>query len=170
MIAIGFGKGTNPLISFAYGAGDLKTASLLRTRTNTFLLASETIMTALMMIFSSPYSTIFVKDESIRIMVRSGIFIFTPSFLLCGCNIITSFYFTSIGKALPSAVISSSRGLVVLLACIFTLPHFFGMTGIWLVSPVTESITIIISLLFLAADSHAVRAAFSTDSPLLQEQ
>ena len=38
------------------------------------------------------------------------------SYILCGLNAIASFYFTSIGKAKESAVISSARGLVILLA------------------------------------------------------
>lgn len=31
-----------------------------------------------------------------------------------------------------------ARGLVFLMICIFTLPVWFGMTGVWLVAPVTE--------------------------------
>ena len=60
-------------------------------------------------------------------MVQTGMVIFMVSFFFSGTNAITSFYFTSIGKALESAVISMSRGLVVLLACIFVLPAWFGM-------------------------------------------
>ena len=78
--------------------------------------------------------------------------IFMVSFFFSGINAITSFYFTSIGKALESAVISLSRGLVVLLVCIFVLPAYLGMTGVWLAAPVTEIITIIISAFFVHTD------------------
>ena len=78
--------------------------------------------------------------------------IFMADFLLCGVNAISSFYFTSIGKAKESAVISSSRGLVVLLICIFVLPVFFGMNGIWMASPVTEAVTLVITALYLRKD------------------
>jgi len=47
---------------------------------------------------------------------------------------------------MESALISASRGLVVLLICIFTFPPLFGMTGVWLVAPVTEGVTIVLSL------------------------
>lgn len=43
-----------------------------------------------------------------------------PSFFFCGINAITSFYFTAIGNAFASALISLTRGLVVLLACILS--------------------------------------------------
>jgi Na+-driven multidrug efflux pump len=80
--------------------------------------------------------------------------IFMVSFFFSGTNAITSFYFTSIGKALESAVISMSRGLVVLLACIFVLPAWFGMTGVWLAAPVTEAVTICISWWMVRRESQ----------------
>ncbi len=78
--------------------------------------------------------------------------VFSVSFLLSGVNVITSFYFSSIGKAMESAVISSARGLVLLLACIFILPPMLGMTGVWLVAPITEGLTLMLSLFFLIRD------------------
>ena len=68
---------------------------------------------------------------------------------------ITSFYFTATGRALESAVISLSRGLVVLLACIFTLPALFGMTGVWMAAPVTEAVTLVITLFLLYKDGKS---------------
>jgi Na+-driven multidrug efflux pump len=59
---------------------------------------------------------------------------------------ITTFYFTSIGRAKEAALISTSRGLVVLLLCIFTLPMIWSITGVWLIAPAIEVITLILSL------------------------
>lgn len=72
------------------------------------------------------------------------------------CNQVCSFYFTSIGKAKESAVISAARGLVILLICIFTLPVLFGMNGVWLVAPVTEGITLVISGYYLFKDRETL--------------
>ena len=102
-----------------------------------------------MALLSGWYSCLFVKNDAVREMVRSGMVIFMVSFFLSGVNAITSFYFTSIGKALESAVISLSRGLVVLLICIFVLPVYLGMTGIWLAAPVTEAVTFVIGMIIL---------------------
>ena len=54
---------------------------------------------------------------------------------------------------MESAVISTSRGLVVLLACIFLLPMLWGMTGIWLAAPVTEAVTLAVSLFYIRRDT-----------------
>lgn len=95
------------------------------------------------------YSGLFVKNNTVMEMVRSGMMIFMLSFFFSGINAITSFYFTSVGKAFESAVISMARGLVVLLVCIFVLPALFGMTGVWLAAPVTEAVTFAISFYFV---------------------
>lgn len=153
MIIVGFGQGSSPLISFSFGAKESGLAKKIRRRTNGIVFAIGTVVFGLMAVLSGWYSGLFVKNFAIQEMVRKGMMIFMISFFFSGMNTITSFYFTSIGKAFESAVISLSRGLVVLLICIFALPAYFGMTGVWLAAPVTEIITIIISA-FLCMREH----------------
>ena len=152
MIVIGFGQGIAPLISFTYGAKEYEDARGIRKKTNQLVFIAGVVTILLMLITGKWYSSLFVKEEAIRSMVQSGIRIFVISFLFCGFNAVCSFYFTSIGKAKESAVISSARGLVILLACIFTLPVWFGMTGVWLVAPITEGVTVLISCYYLCSD------------------
>lgn len=149
MIVIGFGQGISPLVSFTYGAQEKELAKSIRRRTNTYVFGIGVAVILLMMFSSGWYSSIFIKSEIVQGMVKSGIPIFVLSFLFSGINTITSFYFTSIGRAKEAAVISALRGLIILLICIFTLPVILGMTGVWLVAPVTEVLTIPLCLYFL---------------------
>lgn len=158
MIIVGFGQGASPLISFTYGAKDYKLASAIRKITNMFVFIAGVIVILIVFASSNWYSHLFVKNEAVVQMVCLGMKIFTLSFLLSGINTITSFYFTSIGKAIESAIISSARGLVILLICIFTLPAMFGMKGVWLVAPVTEMMTIILSLYFISKDERNIKS------------
>ncbi len=150
MIVVGFGQGASPLVSFSYGAGEHGLAGRLRRRTNGMVCAIGAAVFVVMGFLSEWYSGLFVKNDAIRGMVQSGMMIFMVSFFFSGINAVTSFYFTSIGKSLESAVISLSRGLVVLLACIFVLPAYLGMTGVWL--GVTEFVTICISGMLVRRD------------------
>lgn len=152
MIVVGFGQGVSPLISFAFGAKNKPLARSLRKRTSAMVFAAGVAVVLLLLFTSKFYSGIFVDDEKIQHMVQNGLMIFMTNFLLCGINAIASFYFTSIGKAKESALISFSRGFFVLLVSIFVLPVFFGMNGIWLSSPVTETVTLFITLLCLKKD------------------
>ncbi len=157
MIIIGFGQGASPLISFSYGAKEIELSKSIRKKTNIFVFISGVIFIVFMLTFSGWYSSIFVKSESVKILINKGIQIFVLSFLFSGINTITSFYFTSIGKAKESAIISLSRGLVVLLICIFTLPSLLGMLGVWLVAPVTEAFTIVLSFILIRQNNNFCR-------------
>ncbi|MCB8818025.1 MATE family efflux transporter [Desulfosporosinus shakirovi] len=155
MVIIGFGQGASPLISFAYGAQDLELSKTVRKKTNLFAFLAGVVFVMVMLMAADWYSAIFVSNEHVETMIRSGMGIFMISFLFSGVNVITSFYFTSIGKAKESALISSARGLVVLLICIFTLPSWLGMTGVWLVAPVTEVLTIVLSFMLICRHENA---------------
>lgn len=130
MIVIGFGQGSSPIMSFTYGAGDWELAKSIRRKTNGMVFGCGVGVMGLMLLTINWYSGLFVKDAAIQEMVRSGMMIFIISFFFSGINTISSMYFTSIGKAKESALISSSRGLVILLICIFVLPSIFGITGV----------------------------------------
>ncbi len=159
MIVCGFGQGMAPLASFVYGAKEKLLARNLFTRTVLLVLAAGCATVAFVGLGSGWYSRIFVSDTAVQQMIKSGILIFMWDFVLCGLNAIASFYFTSIGKAKESAVISSARGLVILLAAIFVLPAILGMNGVWLTSPATEILTLAITLFYLKKDRTEIGSA-----------
>ena len=154
MILIGFGQGASPLISFAYGAQDHSTAQKIRRDTSRFVFTAGAALYIVTFLTADWYSTLFVRDAAVSGMIVTGIRILAVSFFFSGYNCIASFYFTSIGRAKESAVISSARGFIVLMAAIFILPYFFGMNGVWMVAPVTEIISMFISMYYVSADEH----------------
>lgn len=156
MVVCGFGQGMSPLASFVYGAKEKLLARKLFSRTNLLVFIAGALTVALVGFGSSFYSRIFVDDAAVQQMIKSGILIFMWNYILCGLNAIASFYFTSIGKAKESAVISTARGLVILIAAIFVLPSIFGMNGIWLTSPATEILTLAITLFYLKKDRREI--------------
>lgn len=155
MVTVGFGQGMSPLASFCYGAGQRALAGRLRRTAAAFVTGTGAVFFGLTALFALPYGRLFVQSESVLALVREGAGVFAVSFLLSGYNALASFYFTCTGRALPSAVISLARGLVVLLACILLLPAFFGMAGVWLAAPVTECITLALSVWFLRREARA---------------
>lgn len=149
MIIIGFGQGIVPILSYSYGAGEKELAIKVRNTTFKMVTLSAVVVFLVMSLFSNWYSGLFSKSLTIKEMVKLGLRIQMSSFAFAGINTIASFYFTSIGKAKESAVISASRGLVVLMIAILVLPAFFGLTGVWLVSLTTEAITLIFSIYYM---------------------
>jgi putative MATE family efflux protein len=147
MIVFGFGQGASPLISFSSGANEHALAKKVRNTTSTYVLVLGIFAMFLLMFGADHYSQVFVHNESVGRLVRSGIPIFSVVFLFMGFNIVTSFYFTCIGHVKASALISAARGLVILMACILIFPAIWGMQGVWFIAPVTEMLTLFLSLL-----------------------
>lgn len=150
MIIIGIGQGMTPLVSFIYGAKDVFTGRKLCKAATVVSTIVGTITFIVMELGRNSYSHFFIKNSEIIQMISSGILIFSVSFILEGINTIGSFYYTAIGFAKESAIISMARGLVILLIALLILPQFLGMTGVWLVAPVTEAITAMICLRYYA--------------------
>ncbi len=155
MVIIGFGQGTSPLISFCYGAEEKRLAARIRNRASGYVFGAGIVVFLVMALISGWYGSLFVQSGHVKALIESGIRIFMTSFFFSGINSIASFYFTATGRAFASAMISFSRGLVVLLLCIIFLPELFGMTGVWLAAPVTELLTLGITGFFLERERRA---------------
>lgn len=91
----------------------------------------------------------FSIPSIIAMLLQTAITIFVATFLVMGFNVINSMYFTGCGDALSSATISSLRGIVLLLIFTFMFPALWGMTGVWLVEPVREILTAVVSLILI---------------------
>jgi len=150
MLVVGFGQGTGPLISYSYGAKNIELCQLLRRKTIYIVTGVAFVFYGLLAGLAPYYGAIFTDDLTLINFVTVGLRLYTASFILIGYNVLTSFFFTAIGFAKQSAIISSARGLVILCIMIVTLPRIFGLMGIWLVAPITECITVMISYKLLS--------------------
>lgn len=143
MIIIGFGQGMVPIVSFTYGAKQYELSKKVRNTTICFVVFGALAVFGIMSCLAGWYGGLFSDSKEVLTMITPGLRLQMSSFVFAGINTIVSFYFTAIGKAKESAVISTMRGLVVLLIAIFVLSYLFGITGVWMVSLITELVTLI---------------------------
>ena len=146
MIAIGFGQGLTPLVSICWGAEERKTAMELRGITNRILFGIGLLFSVFFFVFGKRYAGMFGCSGKVSDMVSAGFRFYAVAFLFMGYDVINSMYFTSCGDACSSALISSLRGIVLLLGFTFLFSALWGMTGVWLAAPVTEVLTTIVSV------------------------
>ena len=146
MVAIGFGHGLTPLVSVCWGAKERKTAMELRRMTNRILFTIGFLLAVFFFIFGKRYAGMFGCIENVADMVAAGFRIYAVTFLFMGYDVINSMYFTSCGDALSSALISSLRGIILLLGFTFLFSALWGMMGVWLAAPTTEVLTTMVSI------------------------
>ena len=145
MISIGFGQGLSVLVSICWGALERITAMELRIITNRILFIIGAVFAVFFTVFGKEYAQMFGCGSNVVDMVSEGFLFISVTFLVMGYDVINSIYFTSCGDARSSALISSLRGIVLLLGFTFLFSALWGMTGVWLAAPATEVLTTMVS-------------------------
>lgn len=158
MVAIGFGQGLTTLVSICWGAKEWETAMKLRKITNRILFGMGALFAGFFMVLGKRYAGLFGCSDGVRDMVSTGFRFYAVTFLIMGYDTINSMYFTSCGDALNSAIISSLRGIVLLLTFIFLFSAIWGMTGVWMAAPATEAITAMISLYLIRKQEQRLKS------------
>ena len=157
MICIGFGQGISPLVSVCRGAHEMQMAIDIRKITNGILFLTGVVIAGIFAMTGKGYAGMFGCSSSVADMVETGFRIYSITFFVMGYDVINSMYFTSCGDAKSSALISSLRGIVLLLAFILILPALLGMNGVWLATPCTEILTAIVSLCLIQAQQKKIK-------------
>jgi len=57
--------------------------------------------------------------------------------------------FQALGKALPALFLSMSREILLLIPMVLLLPKFWGVTGVWAASPLSDLAAAVLSFLLL---------------------
>lgn len=146
-VFLGISDGIIPIIGYNYGAGQqerIKSILKLAAQTNSLIGIG---LFLLLLLFGEQVIGLFFKDhgsEAFEIASR-GVSIYCFAFLLCGLNILASSYFTAIGNAKISIIISALRGLVFVGIGILVLPAVFGIDAIWYDVPIAEICTLSVS-------------------------
>lgn len=149
-VFFGYSVGVNPVIGFHYGAGNKKELKNLLKKSLVITFLTAVIMTVAAQLLASPLATLFVGyDKVLHDMTTNGLRLYGLAFLLCGFNIFGSAFFTGLNNGKISAIISFLRTLVIQVACIFILPIFLKLNGIWLSVLVAEGLTLFVTAALL---------------------
>ena len=157
MVCIGFGQGISPLASICWGANEKSTAIEIRKIANRILFVIGIMVAVGFFVSGEYYAKLFGCSNSVADMVAAGFRIYAVTFLVMGYDVINSMYFTSCGDAKSSVLISALRGIVLLLAFTLILSAIFGMTGVWMASPCSETLTAVVSLFLIGKQTRKIK-------------
>ena len=108
----------------------------------TILIGSMLFITVFL--FTKEVILVFVKADDIIIdMGIPAIRMYLSAFCLMNINILMCNYFQSVGKEKLSLSISIIRGFLLNIVLVLLIPFIFGGESLWIVVPITESITFI---------------------------
>ena len=151
-IFIGYAIGTAPLIGFNYGAGNRVELKNIFRKSMVLVGIFGVLMTSLAIGLAIPISKLFVgSDEELCKMTVNAFYICSFLFMFAGFSIFISSMFTAFGNGLISALVSFLRTIVFQIVAVLILPIFFGLTGVWISTLVSDVLAMVTSFIFVFA-------------------
>lgn len=146
----GISQTIQPLISINMGANLKERADKLRNLGLSTALVIGVAFFILCIVFPELIVKIFVKPtDTVLAIAINSIRIYSTAFIIMGINMVSGAYFQSIELAKQSFIIAFCRGLLFVSICVFVLPLFIGINGVWLSVPIGELLTLIETVIFL---------------------
>lgn len=145
-VYLGYIMGAAPLISYFYGAKDFDKVNKILKYSKRFIICTAIVSGMLCLLFGKYIVMVYERPGSqLFDMAVTGTKFLSIALLLGGVNIFGSGFFTAYGNGIVSALISSSRGLIMVIVGMYLLSWIFGLTGLWLTLAFAEAVTLLIS-------------------------
>ncbi|MCR5690710.1 MAG: MATE family efflux transporter, partial [Eubacterium sp.] len=147
-IVIGIVQGTQPIISFNYGARNYKR---VREAYKVAMIAGLLVSILAFLVFQlMPRQVIALFGEGSEAYFAFAVNYFRIYMFFILLNFIqpiTATFFTSIGKAFKGAFLSLTRQILFFLPLIVILPHFMGIDGILYAAPISDFMALVATVI-----------------------
>lgn len=149
-VFMGFTTSVSPVFSYHYGSGNIAMRKRVF-RLSLILIAILTLgIFVITLTFNSALVEIFFRPGTqIFNIARDGLLFVLGAGLFAGFSIFASGLFTAFSNGLVSGILSFVRTFLFLVAALWILPQFFGITGLWLAQPVAEFLSVIVSFFYV---------------------
>ena len=142
----GIAQGAQPLYSEYYGRGEhMRVRELFR-----FALVAATALSFVLYLLiaanAAPITAVFNSENDLRMreIAVPGLRLYFLASVFVGCNTVLAGFLAAVERPLPAQLLSLLRGLVLIVPMAFLLSAVWGMTGVWLAYPITESLVALV--------------------------
>ena len=157
----GLGQGAQPIISYNFGAGNVKRVKdAFRLLLKSSLLYS-CLLWIFVMLFPQGFAAMFTSDGSLLSYTQMALRIYMGSMFLFGIQMACQMTFISLGNAKASILVAVMRKFILLLPLIYIMPHIFTADkarAVYMAEPVADFLAICFtSVLFYFQFKKALR-------------
>lgn len=163
MPIMGITQGMQPIIGYNYGYNDMDRVK----KTLKYALMVGVIFSTFVFIILELFPEYFVgmfltKGSSTIPVAVTGLRIFIAMLPLLSINFMGVAYFQSTAQSTISMVLGMLRQFIILIPLIIILPSHFGLTGVWIATPISDCIAIIIVSITLTKNTKANKLSYRT--------
>ena len=157
-VVVGISQGVQPIIGFNYGAKQysrVREAYLLAIKWNMIVSA---IGFCLLQCFPRCIISLFGGEDTLYLefaVLFMRIYLFMV--LVNGVQLLSSSFFTAIGKAMKGALLALTRQVFFLIPLILVLPLRFGIMGVLFAGPIADFIAFILSIVMVSRELRKQR-------------
>lgn len=143
----GYSYGIAPMLSYYDGEENYGKLKKLVSTSLKVIAVISLVTVAASFAATKPLVSIFARpDNPVYDLAVTGNRICTLALFFIGFNIFASGMFTALSNGIVSAILAFSRSFVFMLITMLILPAVLGVTGIWLATPVAETMAIVLSV------------------------
>ena len=121
----GLGQGAQPIISYNYGAGNVKRVKGAFKLLLKCSLIYSCLLWLFVMIFPQGFASMFTSDADLLSYTQMALRIYMGSMLLFGIQMACQMTFIAIGNAKASILVAVMRKFILLIPLIYIMPHIF---------------------------------------------
>ncbi|WP_300284218.1 MATE family efflux transporter [uncultured Alistipes sp.] len=149
MVVMGICQAMQPIVGYNYGARKYKRVKDVLLLTIRVATIAVTVGFVCCETFPGVMVRAFTSDPDLAEMARQGMRLAYMMWPVVGFQIVVSTFFQSIGKAYKAIFMGLSRQVIFLIPALYLFASRFGLEGIWLSMPFSDSLAAIIGLCFL---------------------
>lgn len=141
---------TVTVVGYKYGAGDFDEIRDLMKKNVVLTLVFGLIMTSAGIFLADDIAGLYLGyDPEAHAFATGALKICALEFFLCGFCIVTSGFFTGLGRGTISAILALCQSLIAPIIFIYLLPELFGAESIWYAAPAATVVGAILGVVFL---------------------
>lgn len=137
----GLGQGAQPIISYNYGAGNVKRVKGAFKLLLKCSLIYSCLLWMFVMIFPQGFASMFTSDADLLSYTQMALRIYMGSMLLFGIQMACQMTFIAIGNAKASILVAVMRKFILLIPLIYIMPHIFTADkarAVYMAEPVAD--------------------------------
>ena len=147
----GVAQGAQPLVSQCYGKNEMAGARKLLLLGCGTALGLAALLYGVVFGYTDALTALFNSENSALMaeFAHSGMRIYFVGYFFAGCNIVAAGYLGAVNRPAEASITSLCRGTVAIVVCSLVLSALFGMNGVWAAFPVSEAITLALTVFLL---------------------
>ena len=147
----GVAQGAQPLVSQCYGKNEMAGARKLLLLGCGTALGLAALLYGVVFGYTDVLTALFNSENSalMATFAHSGMRIYFVGYFFAGCNIVAAGYLGAVNRPAEASITSLCRGMVAIVVCSLVLSALFGMNGVWAAFPVSEAITLALTVFLL---------------------